>query len=174
MTDMPTSSLRARLQARWAGWPPHRRRGLVAGLAAGGIALLWQTLWQPAWRQLGEGPARQARWVEAVGTVQRDATVLAELRRLPDAGAPALGPQALTAELGARSQRWLGASARVAGVAEGWEVAFDGAPAAGLAAWLSDVRQTLGLRLVRAQWERDPATGTWRGSAQLTAAGGAP
>lgn len=174
MTDNVAAAVRAQLQTRWAGWPTHWRRAIVAALALLGMTALLQTVWRPAWRQLTEGPARQARLLSAVGAVQRDAAVLAELRRLPDAGAPALGPQALSAELYARSQRWLGTSTRVASVAEGWEVVFDHAPATAVAHWMRDVEQNLGLRLARAQWERDPTTGMWRGSAQLTLIGGQP
>jgi type II secretory pathway component PulM len=153
--------------------PPEgaRRQRLAAPLAAVGVALAAVAIVYPAWKQIAHSPARQARWLEAIASVDSDARALAQLRALPDAPAAQLDPAALSAELQARSRRWLGASARVAPTSEGWEVTFDAATPDGLADWLTDVRQTLALRLVRAQWERD-ATG-WRGTAVWQTTGGA-
>ena len=150
------------------GTSQHRR---AAPLAAVGVALAALAIVYPAWQQIVHSPARQAGWLEAIAAVDNDARALASLRALPDAPAAQLDPAALSAELQARSRRWLGASARVAPTSEGWEVTFDAATPDGLADWLTDVRQTLGLRLVRAQWERG-ATG-WRGTAVWQATGGA-
>lgn len=163
-----------RLRAHWTAGPARRRRLLTAGLTLAVLLLLWSFVWLPAWRQLRDGPARQARLLAAIGAVQRDAAALAALRRLPDAGATNQTAESLSAVLHARSQHWLGTTARSAAVGDGWEVAFDGASSAGLAAWLADLRQTMGLIPVHLQWERDPNTGNWRGSARLMAAGGVP
>jgi type II secretory pathway component PulM len=150
------------------GTSQHRR---AAPLVAVGVALAALAIVYPAWQQIAQSPARQARWLEAIAVLERDARALAQLRSLPDASAARLDPAALSAELQARSRRWLGASARVASAGDGWEVTFDAATSGGLADWLIDVRQTLGLRLVRAQWERD-APG-WRGTAVWQATGAA-
>jgi len=146
----------------------HRLTALLAGVgvAAAALAIVY-----PAWQQIAQSPARQARWLEAIAVLERDARALAQLRSLPDAPAAQLDPAALSAELQVRSRRWLGASARVASVGDGWEVTFDAATPRGLADWLIDVRQTLGLRLVRAQWERH--AGHWRGTAVWQATGAA-
>ena len=161
-------------------WASRRRPGppggtsqhrLAAPLAAVGVALAAVAIVYPAWKQIAHSPSRQARWLDAIAALERDARTLASLRALPDAPAAQLDPAALSAELKARSRRWLGASARVMPTSEGWEVTFDAATPDGLADWLTDVRRTLGLRLVRAQWERDATT--WRGTAVWQATGGA-
>lgn len=158
-------------QARWQTWPAAWRRAAVVALI-GAIALAgWQTVWGPAWRHWRDGPTRLAQQREAVAALQRDAAALARWRQAPDAALLPATPEQAREALLTTSRRWLGPQVRVAAAEGGWDIVFEGARAEDLAAWLVELRTTLGLSVVRAQWTRDPASGRWQGS--VTASSGA-
>lgn len=171
MTVSPLARLGADWQARWRTWPAAWRRAAVVALI-GAIALAgWQMVWGPAWRQWRDGPARLAQQREAVAALQRDAAALARWRQVPDATLLPPTPEQAREALLTTSRRWLGPQVRVAAADGGWDIVFEGARAEDLAAWLVELRTTLGLSVVRAQWTRDPASGRWQGS--VTASSGA-
>ncbi|MEW6693874.1 MAG: type II secretion system protein GspM [Pseudomonadota bacterium] len=172
MNDALTASpLLAHVRTRWQRLPTRAQRALALGGAVTVCALLWSVVWHPAWTLLTTAPARQMRLQQALAAVQRDAAELAARRRQPDGRAQSPAAAQATPRLQSLSAATLGDSARVTGSPQGWDVAFETASADGLAQWLAGVRTDLGLRVTHLQADRDASTGSWRGTARLSAEG---